>query len=86
MKKIPFSIEHRADIDAGKCQLLTGDEMPVTVQDWDFIPGCRITAKIPNINGYDFTLIYDYNGKTVAKYRNRWTGILYDLRLFVSYK
>ena len=87
MEKIPFSIEHRADIDAGKCQLLTGDDMPVTVQNWEFIPGCRFTAKIQNINGFVCSLIYDYEGRTVAKYlRDRGRGKEYNLRLYVSYK
>ena len=87
MKKIPFSIDFRPDIEAGKCQVITGDDMPATVQNWEFIPGHRITVEIPNINGFVCSLIYDYEGRTVAKYlRDNGRGKEYNLRLFVSYK
>lgn len=61
MTKIPFSIDKRPEIEAGKLRVMTGDGYPARIVCWDFKGDSPLLVAVME-DGIELTRTYEENG------------------------
>lgn len=65
MKKVPFDISYRPQIESGECKVVTRNDRPARIICWDCKGNIPIIALFEDEPGEEFSTYYTNDGKSI---------------------